>query len=211
MINTLFEDCTNNQLPDADDIALGALDLDDNNVPDSCEVAPCQGPPDTDGDGIGDACDNCPAVVNLTQNDADLDGVGDACDNCFVRANVFQTDRDADGEGDFCDRNDGEIHIHFDETQRVDWHEEVGFPLWNSYRGDLGVLVSTGEYTQIPGSNPLADRQCGLATPFAADLVTPNVGSVAFYLTSGINDGGVEFRLGKDSSGLLRSNENPCP
>ena len=34
------------------------------------------------GDGVGDACDNCPDDVNSSQADADDDGVGDACDLC---------------------------------------------------------------------------------------------------------------------------------
>lgn len=35
---------------------------------------------DTDGDGIGDTFDNCPAVANAGQEDSDGDGIGDACD-----------------------------------------------------------------------------------------------------------------------------------
>lgn len=35
---------------------------------------------DIDGDGIGDACDNCPQVKNADQADKDSNGVGDACD-----------------------------------------------------------------------------------------------------------------------------------
>jgi hypothetical protein len=35
---------------------------------------------DGDGDGHGDACDNCPGDPNPSQADADDDGVGDACD-----------------------------------------------------------------------------------------------------------------------------------
>jgi hypothetical protein len=35
---------------------------------------------DADGDGVGDAADNCSAVPNARQADADRDGFGDACD-----------------------------------------------------------------------------------------------------------------------------------
>jgi len=40
----------------------------------------CGGGADSDGDNIGDDCDNCPAIVNANQADADGDGTGDACD-----------------------------------------------------------------------------------------------------------------------------------
>jgi hypothetical protein len=33
-----------------------------------------------DPDGIGDACDNCPTIPNVDQDDTDGDGMGDACD-----------------------------------------------------------------------------------------------------------------------------------
>ncbi len=42
----------------------------------------CGGGADTDGDGIPDATDNCPAIANPNQADADGDGIGDVCDAC---------------------------------------------------------------------------------------------------------------------------------
>ncbi len=59
--------------------------------------------PDTDGDGLRDPVDNCPAVPNPGQEDADADGDGDACDNCPTIPNSHQEDADLDGLGDACD------------------------------------------------------------------------------------------------------------
>jgi hypothetical protein len=36
---------------------------------------------DTDADGKGDVCDNCPNNCNTQQLDADTDGIGDVCDD----------------------------------------------------------------------------------------------------------------------------------
>lgn len=58
--------------------------------------------PDADGDGIGDACDNC-AVNNPDQTDSDTDGIGDGCDNCLLVSNPDQLDSDGDRIGDACD------------------------------------------------------------------------------------------------------------
>jgi hypothetical protein len=57
---------------------------------------------DVDGDGVGDACDNCP-IPNATQADKDKDGIGDACDNCVRAKNPTQSDTDGDSLGDACD------------------------------------------------------------------------------------------------------------
>jgi hypothetical protein len=58
---------------------------------------------DSDQDGIGNACDNCPFASNPTQADTDLDGAADACDNCAGLCNPLQENADGDGHGDVCD------------------------------------------------------------------------------------------------------------
>ncbi len=74
--------------------------------------------PDDDRDGQPDATDNCPLVRNEDQADSDGDGIGDACetvadsdgdgipdesDNCIDISNPQQVDSDSDGVGDMCD------------------------------------------------------------------------------------------------------------
>lgn len=117
-------------------VAQSTADLDGDGVFDFRDACPAVSDPDqrdTDGDGVGDACneaydrdgddwadarDVCPAVANPGQADADGDGVGDACndaldsdgdewadaaDNCAALANADQGNRDRDEFGDACD------------------------------------------------------------------------------------------------------------
>ena len=85
---------------------------------------------DTDADGICDAEDNCPTIVNFDQADSDNDGIGDICDldsdsdgiddnsdNCPLTPNTNQADADADGLGDACDDDrDGDGVLDVDDN-----------------------------------------------------------------------------------------------
>ncbi|WP_436515690.1 thrombospondin type 3 repeat-containing protein [Ekhidna sp. To15] len=121
---SIFISCSSEEdpLPDTDND--GIVDEEDN-----CPLVKNKDQKDSDGDGIGDACeedsdgdgiidelDNCPLVSNPDQEDEDGDGIGDACegdadgdgvvddkDNCPELANPDQEDTDGDGLGDACD------------------------------------------------------------------------------------------------------------
>jgi choice-of-anchor A domain-containing protein len=88
--------CRNGFSSDSDND--GVLDEDDN-----CLSVPNPDQTDSDGDGFGDACDEC--------TDVDGDGVCDEDDNCPALPNPDQTDSDGDGQGNACDACPGPVDL----------------------------------------------------------------------------------------------------
>lgn len=85
--------CLDSDTDLCDDCASGVFDAGndgrDTNMDGICDA----GDPDNDGDGVDDVADNCPWVVNASQDDMDNNGVGDDCQQCALirqRGNRFQ-------------------------------------------------------------------------------------------------------------------------
>jgi len=65
-----------------------------NGIDDNCNGDIDEGPQglDADGDGVVQACDNCPSFPNPDQTDQDADGLGDACEFAPADCSVYVTD-----------------------------------------------------------------------------------------------------------------------
>lgn len=117
---------------------------------------------DSDVDGIGAGCDNCPATSNVDQLNSDNDSLGDACDadddndgvsdgsdNCPINSNPSQLDTDGDAQGNACDADDDNDNIddQFDNCPLdVNYYRVVfsnGFYIWTMNEDASGLTRLT--------------------------------------------------------------------
>jgi hypothetical protein len=105
--------------------------------------------PDTDGDGVPDAIDNCPLDANPSQEDTDMDGMGDACDPVEIDNDMdgwpSTIDCDDDnaqvfpGAQEFCNGIDDDCDAQVDEDAvgGQPWYRDVDGDGW----GNAGDVV----------------------------------------------------------------------
>jgi hypothetical protein len=151
-----------------------------------CPVYP---PNDNDSDGFEDSMDNCPYVYNGDQADSDGDGVGDACDSdnidtdgdgCMDPVDAFPGDAtecvDADGDniGDNTDTNPDDGQILHAVTETV---ERSGAGKAVAFAGD----VDNDGYGDYVLGIPDADQPAKDAG--RADVISGRTGDVLMSLS----------------------------
>ena len=166
---------------------------------------------DTDGDGILDSADNCPLTANADQTDSDGNGMGDACDsggadtdgdsiedffdNCVDDPNPSQSDTDGDGIGDACDTAP---YITLDKESlgtscyEGDNANNVNFKITNSgaatsnYTVSVSYSVGSGWLSLTPsaGSHTLGAGEFeDYSISFHSDSLTPGIYDATITIT----------------------------
>jgi hypothetical protein len=113
----------------------------------------------------------------------------------------------ATGQGEFL----GLVHLRFADPHRLEWQDDPAFDFWHAYRGSMDVLVSNGDYSQLPGSNPWALKYCYLPEAWIFDVEEPvEPYEVVYYLVTTLSEGD-ESALGPAPDGNERPHGFPCP
>ncbi len=171
---------------------------------------------DADGDGIADDWDNCVLVPNFNQEDTDGDQIGDACDddddgdgvpdledNCPLMPNADQADINNNNVGDVCEAtflnltypSGGEMWVQ-GETYTIQWSTDspLEVDVWRSLSGlgwfHIGSGIDQLEYT-VPESLDAGEYTIKIELPNMSDESEGKVEIVAGSSTS-VNAGVAE-------------------
>lgn len=146
---------------------------------------------ESDQDGMGDACDNCPDDYNPNQADLDNDGLGDVCDpdtdddgwpevddNCRIVFNPDQADHDGDGTGDCCDPDEPDLDYNgvTDYCEALPDQLHITGPIPNhiavANTGTIDAWVQTG-FVNLPGWQLVFTKLNGSFT-FTTGVISPD-------------------------------------
>ncbi|MFQ5669487.1 MAG: thrombospondin type 3 repeat-containing protein [Acidobacteriota bacterium] len=155
-------------------------------------------PADSDGDGIVDAMDNCPLVVNAAQLDRDGDGAGNLCD------------ADADGDGIANGADCSPLDPVFNAAPgpvgaTLAFPERSGSQAaWAAVAGGRAYALYSAETGTLAGAPPQEScSQTGLLAAQADTPGNPAVNRVRSYLVTSWDACG-ESTAGADSAGNPR-------
>ena len=132
-------------------------DNDSDFIPSNIDNCPNHFNPDqlnSDGDGLGNACDSLP------YGDSDGDGIDNASDNCVNVANSNQANLDDDSKGDACDLDvDGDSVI---DTLEVAAGTDPNDPS-DGDQAELNALEALGINKQVPAMGSIGLLALGLS------------------------------------------------
>jgi len=97
---------------------------------------------DTDSDDIGDACDNCPNIINLNQTDDDYDTYGAECD-CDDNNSLINP-----GIAEVCDNLDNDCNSEIDDNLSQQTPNQQGLCFENTQTCIEGIWVPGEENYQ---------------------------------------------------------------